>query len=256
LDGNGIPPDFFSDVHIRKAFNYCFDWETYINDALAGEAVQTLVLPVAGMPGFDPAAPHYSYDPATCEEEFKLADVDKDGTPAGEDPDGDIWTTGFRFAATYNQGNTARQTAAEILASNVGSVNELFLVEVLGLPWPAFLQAGRDRSLPLFFVGWIEDIHDPHNWYQPYLVGTYASRQSLPEDLSAQYKEFLNQGVAETDPDARHAIYQQVNQLQYDNPSGIMLATSLARRYEQRWVQGWYYNPILPGTYYYSLSKQ
>jgi peptide/nickel transport system substrate-binding protein len=256
LDGNGIPPDFFADVHIRKAFNYCFDWETYINDALAGEAVQTLVLPVAGMPGFDSAAPHYTHDPAQCEAEFKLADVDKDGVPAGEDPEGDIWTTGFRFAATYNQGNTARQTAAEILASNVGSVNELFLVELLGLPWPAFLQSQREQTLPLFFVGWIEDIHDPHNWYQPYLVGTYASRQSLPEELSAQYKELLNQGVAETDPEARHAIYQQVNQLQYDNPSGVMLATSLARRYEQRWVQGWYNNPILPGTYYYSLSKQ
>ena len=26
LDGNGIPPDFFSDVHVRKAFNYCFDF--------------------------------------------------------------------------------------------------------------------------------------------------------------------------------------------------------------------------------------
>jgi peptide/nickel transport system substrate-binding protein len=256
LDGNGIPSDFFADVHIRKAFNYCFDWETYISDVLVGEAVQTLVLPVAGMPGFDQEAPHYTTDPAQCEAEFKLADLDKDGVPAGEDPEGDIWTTGFRFAATYNQGNAARQSAAEILASNVGGVNELFLIEVLGLPWPAFLQSQRDQSLPLFFVGWIEDIHDPHNWYQPYLLGTYARRQGLPEELTAQYQELLNQGVAETDPDARHAIYQQVNQIQYDHPSGILMATALARRYEQRWIEGWYYNPILPGTYYYTISKK
>ena len=256
LDGNGIPPDFFADVHIRKAFNYCFDWDIYISDVLVGEAVQTLVLPVAGMPGYDTEAPHYTYDPAQCEAEFKLADLDKDGTPAGDDPEGDVWTTGFRFAATYNQGNTARQSAAEIIASGVGSVNELFLVEVLGLPWPAFLQSQRDQSLPLFFVGWIEDIHDPHNWYVPYLIGTYARRQGLPEELTAQYQELINQGVAETDPEARHAIYQQINQIQYDNPSGIMLATALTRRYEQRWVQGWYYNPILPGTYYYPISKQ
>jgi peptide/nickel transport system substrate-binding protein len=255
LDGNGIPPDFFNDVHIRKAFNYCFDWETYINDVLVGEGVQTVVLPVAGMPGYDPDAAHYTYDTAKCEEEFKLADVDKDGTPAGDDPDGDVWTTGFRFAVTYNQGNTGRQSASEILASSLGSVNELFLVEVLGLPWPAFLQSQRDQALPLFFVGWIEDIHDPHNWYQPYLLGTYARRQSLPEDLTSQYQELLNQGVSETDPAKRSEIYAQVNQIQYDNPSGILLATALARRYEQRWVKGWYYNPIALGTYFYTISK-
>lgn len=255
LDGNGIPPDFFADVNIRKAFNYCFDWDTFINDVMVGEGVQTLVLPVAGMPGYDPNAPHYSYDPAQCEAAFKAADVDKDGIPAGDDPEGDIWTTGFRFAATYNQGNTTRQAAAEILASNVGSVNELFLIEVLGLPWPAFLQSQRDQTLPLFFVGWLEDIHDPHNWYGPYLTQTYAIRQSLPEEMRSQYEELLSAAVVETDPDARHAIYQEVNQIQYDNPSGILLATATARRYEHRWVKGWYYNPIYSGTYFYVLSK-
>jgi len=255
LDGNGIPPDFFTDAHIRKAFNYCFDWDTYIQDVQVGEGVQTLTIPVAGMPGYDANAPHYTFDPAKCEEEFKLADVDKDGVAAGDDPEGDVWTTGFRFAATYNQGNTARQSVAEIMAANLASVNELFLVEVLGLPWPAFLQSQRDLSLPLFISGWLEDIHDPHNWYQPYIIGTYGRRQSLPEDLTAQFQDLLNQGVSEVDPDARAAIYAQVNQLYYDNAPAILLATATARRYEQRWVKGFYYNPIYSGLYFYALAK-
>jgi peptide/nickel transport system substrate-binding protein len=103
LDGNGIPADFFDDIHIRKAFNYCFDWDTFIQDVMVGEGVQTLTIPVAGMPGFDANAPHYTYDPDKCAQEFKLADVDKDGIPAGDDTEGDVWTTGFRFSATYNQ---------------------------------------------------------------------------------------------------------------------------------------------------------
>jgi peptide/nickel transport system substrate-binding protein len=74
--------------------------------------------------------------------------------------------------------------------------------------------------------------------------------------MMTQYGELLSQGVTETDPDARHAIYQQVNQIQYDNPSGILLGTALARRYEQRWVQGYFYNPIYSGLYFYTLSKQ
>jgi len=255
LDGNGIPADFFTDAHIRKAFNYCFDWDTFIQDVMVGEGVQTLTIPVAGMPGFDANAPHYTYDPAKCEEEFKLADVDKDGVPAGDDPDGDVWTTGFRFAATYNQGNTSRQSVAEILAADLAQVNENFLVEVLGLPWPAFLQSQRDQSLPIFISGWLEDIHDPHNWYQPYLVGTYGRRQSLPEDLTGQFQDLINQGVSETDPAKRSEIYAQVNQLEYDTAPEILTATATTRRYEQRWVKGWYYNPIYSGTYWYGLSK-
>ncbi len=40
LDGNGIPPNFFSDIHIRKAFSDCFDYDAMVKDALAGEGVQ------------------------------------------------------------------------------------------------------------------------------------------------------------------------------------------------------------------------
>jgi ABC-type transport system substrate-binding protein len=32
LDGNGIPSDFFQDVHIRRAFAYCFDWQPIVDD--------------------------------------------------------------------------------------------------------------------------------------------------------------------------------------------------------------------------------
>lgn len=248
LDGNGIPPDFFNDIHIRKAFNYCFDWDTFIKDVMVGEGVQTLVIPVAGMPGYDANAPHYSYDPAKCEEEFKAATLKSDDGKS-------VWDVGFRFQATYNQGNTTRQSVAEILASDLASVNDKFMVEVLGLPWPAFLQSQRAKTLPLFISGWLEDIHDPHNWYQPYLTGTYGRRQSLPEDITAKYQDLLNKGVSETDPAKRAEIYAQVNQMQYDDPSLILLATAQARRYEQRWVHGFYYNPIYSGQYFYILSK-
>jgi ABC-type oligopeptide transport system substrate-binding subunit len=76
LDGNGVPPDFFADVHIRKAFGYAFDFETYINDVFRGEAVQYLTLPLAGMPGYDPDAPHYTFDLDQSAAEFQLADLD------------------------------------------------------------------------------------------------------------------------------------------------------------------------------------
>jgi ABC-type transport system substrate-binding protein len=255
LDGNGIPSDFFTDVHIRKAFNYAFDMDTYIADVLQGEAVPSLQLPLAGMPGFDPNAPHYTFDLEKSAEEFKLADLDHDGIPAGDDPEGDVWTTGFRIQMLYNQGNTTRQAIGEILAANLGTVNELFSVEILGLPWPAYLAGQRAGTIPIMSAGWQEDIHDPHNWYQPYTTGSYGGRQNLPADMKAQFKELLDKGVGEVDPAKRDAIYKEMNQMYYDQTPGNILAIPYTHNYEQLWVEGRVFNPIFSEEYYYPMSK-
>lgn len=255
LDGNGIPADFFADVHIRKAFSYAFDWDTFVNDVYRGEAVQSLSLPLAGMPGYDLNVDHYTYDLEKSAEEFKLADLDHDGIPAGEDPEGDVWTTGFRIQMLYNQGNTTRQITAEIMAASLSSVNELFSVEILGLPWPAYLTAQRGGQVPIMTAGWQEDIHDPHNWYQPYTTGAYGARQNMPDDLKAQFKPLLDAGVAETDPAKRHAIYQEFNQLYYDTAPGVPIVLATSHGFEQTWVEGRILNPILAGEYYPAISK-
>ena len=244
LDGNGIPPNFFSDIHVRKAFNYCFDWDTYIQDALAGEGIQNVGPLIPGVIGYDPTLPHYSYDPDKCVEELQQA------------WDGQVWEKGFRFQIVYNTGNVTRQTVAQILQASFADIDPKFRIEVVALPWPAFLREVRASRTPIFVSGWIEDIHDPHNWAQPFLIGTYASRQNMPEDLKAQFADLVNQGVAETDPAKRAEIYKQLTQLDYENAPAIRLAVVTGRHYEQRWVEGWYYNPIAPAFYMaYSIAQ-
>jgi peptide/nickel transport system substrate-binding protein len=255
LDGNGIPADFFSDVHVRKGFSYAFDFDTLMTDVFSGEATQSLQLTLPGMPGFFLDTPHYTFDLAKAEEEFKLADVDKDGIAAGEDPEGDIWTTGFRVQMSYNQGNPTRQTIAEILASSLSTVNELFVVETLGLPWPAYLRAQRALQIPIMTGGWLEDIHDPHNWYQPYTTGTYGGRQGLPADVKDQFRVILANGVSETDPAKRAEIYKEANQLYYDLAVALPLEVATSHGFQQRWVEGVTLNPIFPGLYYYTIYK-
>ena len=254
LDGNGVPPTFFDDAHIRKAFAYCFDWDTLANDVYRGEAIQSKVLSLPGMPGYDPNALYYFFDLDKCAEEFKLADVDKDGVAAGEDPD-DVWEMGFRLQMLYNTGNTVRQIVAEILQANLAEVNEKFQVEVLGLPWPSYLQSQRAHKIPIMTGGWLEDIHDAHNWYQPYTTGTYGGRQNMPDDLKAQFKTLLDQGVSLVDPAARDVVYKQFNQLYYDTIPGVPLVLATSHAYEQKWVEGRVMNPLYCGVVYQPISK-
>jgi peptide/nickel transport system substrate-binding protein len=249
LDGNGIPADFFSDEHVRKAFNYCFDWDTYIKDALAGEAIQSTGIALPGMIGYEVDGAKYTYDLAKCEEEFKASTLKSEDGKS-------LWDTGFRMQIAYNTGNITRQTVAEILASDLAGINEKFQVEILAVPWATFLKNQRAKTLPLFISGWQEDIHDPHNWYVPYLTGTYGLRQSLPEESTKVFADLINKGVSAATPAERQKIYSELNQKVYELAPDIIAAIPTARHYEQSWVEGYYYNPIYPGFYFYPLSKQ
>ncbi len=92
LDGNGIPADFFSNVHVRKAFAYCFNYDAYLNDVLLGEGTRSLAVMLPGQPGYREDTPIYEYDPAKCEEELKAAEFDgksQSGTPVSAS----LWLT-------------------------------------------------------------------------------------------------------------------------------------------------------------------
>jgi len=60
LDGDGIPVDFFSDEHVRKAFCYAFDYDTYIAEAMSGQGVQRGSPVVDGLYGYWDGTPMYS----------------------------------------------------------------------------------------------------------------------------------------------------------------------------------------------------
>jgi peptide/nickel transport system substrate-binding protein len=243
LDGNGIPADFFSDIHMRKAFNYCFDWDAYINDALAGEAVQNYGPINQGLIGYDFDAPHYSYDPDMCAAELQEA------------WGGEVWEKGFRFQIGFNTGNVTRQTIAQILQANLRDIDPKFNIEIIGLPWPSFLAAIRAKRLPIFVSGWGEDIHDPHNWAQPFLVGTYAARQAMPEDMYNEFQALVNAGVSGSSDEERAAAYGEIQLLDYERTPGIRLAVPTGRNYQQRWVSDWLYNPMLRLPFYYYAKE-
>ncbi len=249
LNGNGIPADFFADVHIRKAMNYCMDWTTLIKDYWRGEAIDLpYVLSLPGELGFSADLPDYSFDLKKCEEEFKASGL-KTSDGRG------VWDVGFFFVAVHNAGNVGRQTGLEILKANLKQVNPKFKMEVLGLPWSSTLRQREAKMLPMFFIGWQEDLHDPHNWYSPYLTGDYGGKSGFSPEFKAIITDFVNRGVAETDPAKRNAIYKELNQKVYDYAPYLIGPLQSGRHYEMRWVNGYYFNPLYGNLYYYVMSK-
>jgi len=54
LDGSGIPADFFSDIHVRKAFSHAVDWQPVIDSVYGSQAIQAQGPIPQGEIGFDP----------------------------------------------------------------------------------------------------------------------------------------------------------------------------------------------------------
>ena len=254
LDGNGIPPNFFSDLHVRKAFSYCFDYDTFIKDALNNEGIQAQGPIIQGMMGYRTGEkPLYSYDPAKCEEEFKASEL--------KNADGkSLWDTGFYMQIAYNQGNDTRRLLGEILKSGIESVNPKFNVQVLAMPWPVLLASRRQAKLPIYIGGWLEDFHDPHNWVQPFLFsqGSYGRVINMTDDFKKKYDALIIQGVQTVDQAARQKIYEQI-QLDSEQDAVVLWAYQVLEFVDlQTWIKGFYYNPAYfnnPYTWVYALEK-
>jgi peptide/nickel transport system substrate-binding protein len=261
LDGNGIPPDFFNDIHVRKAFNYCFDFEAMIDDALSGDGIQAQGPIPAGMMGYrEGEKPLYSYDLAKCEEEFKLADVDGDGIPAGEDDD-DVWNLGFYMQMAYNTGNDTRRLTSEILKAGIEAVNPNFNVTVVGMPWPVLLNSRRARRLPIYVGGWLEDYHDPHNWVHPFLhsQGAYGRVVNMPEEMAAEFDALIVKGATLTTIEERRPVYEELQLKAQEEGVNIWEYQQLDRYHFQPWIKGFYYNAAYgqpPYSWIYALSKE
>ena len=237
LDGEGIPPDFFQDVNVRKGFAYAFDYETYNKDALAGESQFVGSPVVEGLYGYNPDASRYEHYPLKAEEHLRAA------------WNGEVWEKGFKFTVLYNAGNLARKTMCEIMAEGLYAVNEKFQVSIAPISWATYVDHLYDYTLPMFSIGWGADYPHADNFISPFMAsgpeGVFSHFQCYgSEELDAQIKDALE----ELDPDVQVAKYYELQQAYYDDPSGMVLAQTLGRRYYNKYMQGWYWNPIISGN--------
>lgn len=248
LDGEGVPTDFFSDKHLRYAFSYAFDYETYIEDAFLGQGIK--------VPGPIPSAVRYfnsdqemfSYNLEKAKEEFKKA-----FGGSVEDP-GPVWENGFTMTVLYNSGNTQRKLAAEIWESGIEQINDKFSIEIADRKWGTYLGEMVSGKLPIFIIGWIADYPDPHNFVYPFMHsnGTFSRWQGYS---NSEVDDLIDQGISSTSEETREDVYYELQSIYHEDNPSVPLCEPSVRHYERSWVDGWFYNPIFPGDYFYTISK-
>ncbi len=241
-DGHGIPANFFSDLNVRKAFNYAFDWDAYKNAIYGGTGLQRTGPIIKPLPGFDESQSVYSFNPTLAKQHLNSA------------WGGLVATHGFSLTVAYNNDNLARQKIAEILKTNIEDLDTRFHIKVVGLSTSNFNADQVNSRLPIFITGWNQDIPHPHNWVVPYLDGIYAVRQKMPTAMQSTYHTMIYNCLALVGDTAREC-YEDIQEQTYQDAVDIFLVQALQRTYVSANVQGYYLNPGRQGPRYYDLHK-
>lgn len=242
LDGKGIPPDFFKDLDLRKAFAYAFDYDAFINDTFKGSAdrakgpIPPGLLDTKGLP-------YYTFDLKKSAEHFKKA------------WGGKVWERGFRFTMTYNTGGDVREYACQIMKKGIEAVNPKFRVDLRGIQWAAFLDAAQKHKMPIFSRGWTADYPDAHNFAFPYFhsKGRYPIAQVYK---NPELDALIDKAVRAVSPAERRELYREIHRIGYEDVPQVYTVHPQGVYAMREWVKGFYDNAVFMGVYFYPLSKR
>ncbi|MFW9913796.1 MAG: ABC transporter substrate-binding protein [Candidatus Thorarchaeota archaeon] len=266
LDGNGIPPDFFSDIDIRKAFAYCLDYDTIINESYAGEAQQPASPVLEGLPFHNPNQECYTYDLDMARQHFQQA------------WGGEVWNKGFNLTLVYAEAEdrpmgpgwygveplTPRTT--EILKDSIEAINTKFHVTLLKIPsagtygWYEEIGDWDENlwTLTAFICPVDSYLPDPNSFVTPFLhctgdFGFWVSRE-IPTYTDSTVNSLIEAGLNTVDSAERQAIYYELQRIYHEDVLGIPLVQPLTRHYQRDWVWGWYHNPAADMDFYEMLK--
>lgn len=243
LDGEGIPPDFFSDLDVRRGFSYAFDYEAIMRDTFKGTAARALGPIPPSVPGYDAKQPRYTHDLKKAEAHLRKAHG------------GRLWEKGFRFTLTYNTGSENREAAAQILKKNIERLNPKFRVDLRGVDWANFLDKAQRRLMPLFARGWLADYPDAHNFIYAFYhsQGRYPSAQGY---ANAELDGLIEKAAGEPVPAKRAAMYKRILAKGFDEAPAIFTVHPAGVYGMRTWVRDFVDNPVNLGIYYYPIQKR
>lgn len=241
LDGDGIPPDFFSDKDVRLAFAHAIDYDAIITDVANGMGEVPANFIVNGLP-YRKETPHPRFDMDKVEAFLKKAHGGK------------LWDTGFKVTLLHNTGREVRRVAALMMAENISSLSPKFRLDVQALDWGEYLTAIHQSRLPVFVVAWGADYPDPHNFARPYLhsEGFYSKYIGYN---NPEVDRLIKMGVGTAVVEERRKIYHQLQDIWAEDIPGVTVIQRLGAKGFTRGIQGFHPNPMYKGTYtfYYHL---
>jgi len=236
LDGQGVPPDFFADNNVRRAFIHAWDEDVFINQIMNGYSLYPVTPVPFGLPYKNEALKGLPHDLEKAEEYLKKAFG------------GQLWEKGFKLDLLFNTGNEVRESGMKMLAENVMKLNPKFQINVRGVEWSTYVDNIRKSNMPIFFIGWAPDYPDPDNYVHPYMHSEGHFAHSCGYG-NPEADRLIEEAAVSLDPEVRRRDYYRLQEIWIEDTIGIMNSQPLSRTYTKDWVEGYYYNQMDSSPY-------
>lgn len=229
LGPNGVPPNLFSDINVRKGFAYAFDYSAFIDSAMGGYAQKPYGPVLIGFPTANPANPQYVFDLDKAKEFLMKA------------WDGKLWNQGFKMTFVYSAGSKQRQVALEILKDNLESLNPKFKMELASLPFPGYIGAIGQKTIPISLLGILPDVFDPYFslFEHMHSAGGYAERGGYVEYAKKNFDNLVETVGREYDPQKRKDASYKLQQLDYEFVPAILHYQVTENVAYRSWLKGY-----------------
>ena len=228
----------FTDIHVRKAFSYAFNYDSFIQDILKGRATRNAGPMPQALWGYPKGLTGYTYDLEKAKAHLAQAKVKID-----------------RPIEIHVQGEFEQTVqAALLLQSDLAQLGiDLRVVKSL---FPTIVAATKmPESSPDMWIHWVSSHYvDPENW----LGDMYDSANWGTWKSSCYYKnprvdELLKQARSRVDQEERAQFYQEICQLITEDAPDIWVYTRLEYPPLAKGVQGFTFCPVGMGRDFWPL---
>jgi len=219
LSYNHTKEPWKSNLALRKAIAHAINRKAIVDNIYQGlgEVAKNPIPPT--MWGYNHKVPGYTFDPAKAKELLKEA-----GFPNGEGL-GEIALWSMPVPRPYNPEGLK---VGEAMAADLADVG--ITAKVVTYEWGTYLKRQREQpeDMDLFQLGWTGDNGDPDNFLAVLFDGL-ASEAIRTQWHNERYHELMIQGRETIDQEKRAAIYQEAQQLLYEECPVIPIAHSTVK---------------------------
>ena len=246
---------------VRESFSYAFNYETFIQKVINGFGQQAQGPIPIGMFGHNDSLRMYQYDLDQAVLKWNAA------MDAGLNTI--LANMSYNFDIYYNEGNPIRQQGCLLMGDGIKAIladplatqpSSPLTVTVKAVSWPNYLYMLNNRQLPFFFLGWAPDYADPDDYVVPFVksTGLYANRiaLSLSEGWNATLVDGWITAAAQSVSSAeRITLYGKVQTAIVDQAAFVWAYQATTFHVEAVYMNGYNYNPMWYGLYFYHMWK-
>jgi len=254
--GNEVPPDFFVDLNMRKAFAYAYNYGQYLDQIVGNKKFGATfgtpfngIIP-SGMVGYEDLSVMNVFDMGQARSYFNQTAWVRDhgGTS-------NLANAGFTIAINVEAADTVNRAAAAAWAQNIKQLAPTANINVLIKPI-SFEEMITDsvphlNPMGIYFLGWLADYPFPTDYTLPMLLpANSAINSTKPDGGTYPNANGYNIPYLAADPNGTNQVTDSTNirnwildSISAPNATDVNAVVSDSRKAQEAFAALWYYVP-------------